>query len=35
MIAGRIAVLGTPRELKAAHGVASIHALFLNLMEQA
>jgi ABC-2 type transport system ATP-binding protein len=34
MIAGRIAVLGTPRELKAAHGVPSIHALFLGLMEK-
>lgn len=35
MISGRIAVLGTPRELKAAHGVETLHALFLSLMEKA
>lgn len=33
MIAGRIAALGTPRELKAAHGCATLHELFLKLTE--
>ena len=35
MIAGRIAAMGTPRDLKAAHGCDSIHTLFLKLMEEA
>lgn len=33
MIAGRIAALGSPRELKAAHGVDTIQDLFLGLVE--
>lgn len=33
MIAGRIAALGSPRELKAAHGRGSIQELFLRLAE--
>ncbi len=35
MIAGRIAALGSPRELKAAHGVDTIQDLFLGLVETA
>lgn len=35
MIAGRIAAMGAPRDLKAAHGCDSIHTLFLKLMEEA
>ena len=33
MIEGRIAAMGTPRDLKQEHGCASIHELFLKLME--
>jgi ABC-2 type transport system ATP-binding protein len=33
MIEGRIAAMGTPRDLKREHGCASIHDLFLKLME--
>jgi drug efflux transport system ATP-binding protein len=33
MIEGRIASMGTPRDLKREHGCASIHELFLKLME--
>jgi ABC-2 type transport system ATP-binding protein len=35
MIAGRIAAMGTPRELKEKEGCTSIHELFLQLMEKA
>jgi ABC-2 type transport system ATP-binding protein len=35
MVAGRIAAMGTPAELKAAHGVASIDELFVDLARQA
>lgn len=34
MIDGRIAAMGSPRDLKLEHGSASIHELFLKLMEQ-
>jgi ABC-2 type transport system ATP-binding protein len=33
MIDGRIAAMGTPRDLKREHGCVSIHELFLKLME--
>jgi len=33
MIDGRIAAMGSPRDLKREHGSASIHELFLKLME--
>jgi ABC-2 type transport system ATP-binding protein len=34
MIEGRIAAMGTPRDLKREYGSASIHELFLKLMER-
>jgi ABC-2 type transport system ATP-binding protein len=34
MIDGRIAAIGSPRDLKSEHGSASIHELFLKLMER-
>lgn len=34
MIDGRIAAMGSPRDLKREHGSASIHELFLKLMER-
>ena len=34
MIDGRIAAIGSPRDLKREHGSASIHELFLKLMER-
>jgi ABC-2 type transport system ATP-binding protein len=34
LIAGRIAAVGSPRELKREHGCGSIHELFLKLMER-
>ncbi len=33
MIDGRIAAMGSPRDLKREHGCASIHEMFLKLME--
>ena len=34
MIDGRVAAIGSPRDLKREYGSASIHELFLNLMER-
>ncbi|MDB5105564.1 MAG: transporter-related protein [Fibrobacteres bacterium] len=34
MIEGRIAAIGSPRDLKREHGCATIHDLFLRLMER-